>query len=293
MKTIVQVNSLTKTYRKTNALENISLNISKGDIYGFVGKNGAGKTTLIRLLAGLIKPTSGEIRYRENNLKIGAVIESPACYPYLTAEENLMYYAIQQSIIFPRERVNEVLKFVGLSQAGKKVFKDFSLGMRQRLGLGLAILNNPDFLILDEPVNGLDPEGIVEIRNIIKELNEVHGTTILISSHLLSELSMLATRYAFIHQGKLIKEITKQDLEHECKSEISLLTSDNDKALDLLTQAGYYLNTENKQLLIYNAAKTDMKKVGRILFDNGIYLQELAYKEEKLEDYFLNLLGED
>ncbi|WP_234984676.1 ATP-binding cassette domain-containing protein [Pilibacter termitis] len=152
-------------------------------------------------------------------------------------------------------------------------------------------MNKPDFLILDEPVNGLDPEGIVEIRKIIQELNQAHGTTILISSHLLSELSMLATRYGIIHQGKIVKEITKEELELECNSEIKLLTSDDEKTHKVLKEQGFAIQKENQQLHIIQGMREDMEKIGKSLFDKGIYIKEMSYKEEQLEEYFLDLIG--
>nr|WP_088327668.1 ATP-binding cassette domain-containing protein [Bacillus cereus] len=291
MQTIVSTKNIVKEYKDHKALDDISITIQRGDIYGFIGKNGAGKTTLIRLLAGLIEATSGETIYQQKDLKIGAVIEGPACYPYLSAVENLTYYGIQQNISNIKERVQEVLAFVGLADTGKKQFKDFSLGMRQRLGLGLAILNQPDFLILDEPINGLDPKGIVEIRQIIQKLNREYGTTILISSHLLSELSMIATRYGIIHQGKLIKELTKEELESDCNSEISIASSNDVKAKELLMQKGFEVMVSGEKSFKVKGNNDDLSHIGELLFETGICLKELSYKEEKLEDYYLSLIG--
>lgn len=228
---LLKTNNLVKKYKEYQAVNEVSMTISKGDIYGFIGKNGAGKTTFIRLVTRLIEKSSGTLSYNsKKHIKMGAVIEGPACYPYLSARDNLNYYAIQKNIK-NKKRVDEVLEFVGLDQVdGKKLFKDYSLGMKQRLGIGLAILDHPEFLILDEPINGLDPQGIVEIREIIHRLNKEYGTTILISSHILTELSLVASRYGIINEGKLIKELTKDELESECGQYIVLKSSDNRQA---------------------------------------------------------------
>lgn len=289
---IVSTSNLIKSYKGHQAVDSVSMTINKGDIYGFIGKNGAGKTTFIRLLTGLIKQTAGELNLNETDkMTIGAVIEGPACYPYLTAKDNLIYYAVQQNIPDKKARVKEVLEFVGLGDTGKKVFKDFSLGMKQRLGIGLAILNKPDFLILDEPVNGLDPQGIVEIREIIQTLNREQGTTILISSHILSELSMIATRYGIINEGKLIKELSKEQLVSECRSSVLLNSSDNQRAAAILEQSGFINELLPEGLQIAKAEKNQMAIIAELLYREKIYLVESVYREENLEDYYLNLVS--
>ena len=288
---LIKTQGLTKKYKEFSAVDEVSMTINKGDIYGFIGKNGAGKTTFIRLLVQLIKESSGNLVFGENDLKMGAVIEGPVCYPYLSAKENLEYYAIQGGMK-DKKRIKEVLKFVGLEDIpAEKKFKDYSLGMRQRLGIGLAILNQPEFLILDEPINGLDPQGIVEIREIIFRLNKEFGTTILISSHILSELSLVANCYGIINKGKLIKELTKQDLENECSQSLVLKTSSNQKARELLQMQGYdFKNMED--CISIQTNQEEMASIAKKLFEKSIYITEFYIKEQNLEDYYLEILGE-
>ena len=212
--TILETTNLSKIYGRQQAVSNFSLAIQKGDIYGLIGQNGAGKTTLMRMITSLTQPTSGSLSLFGETSPAGlqaarrrtsAIIEVPVFYPNLTAHQNLEYYRIQRGIP-DKNTVQQALSFVGLSDTGKKKFKNFSLGMKQRLGLALATLNNPDFIILDEPINGLDPMGIVEIRNLIQDLSK-QGITILLSSHILTELALVANKFAFMHQGKLIKNL--------------------------------------------------------------------------------------
>lgn len=288
---LIKTNNLFKTYKTQHAVNEVSMTINRGDIYGFIGKNGAGKTTFIRLLTQLIEKSAGDLNFNaEGKMKMGAVIEGPVCYPYMSARDNLKYYAIQRNIK-TKKRIDEVLEFVGLANVDKKkVFKDYSLGMKQRLGIGLAILDNPEFLILDEPVNGLDPQGIVEIREIIHRLNKEFGTTILISSHILSELSLVATRYGIINEGKLIKELTSEELVEECGKSISLTTSSNPLASEILRSYDYQVEVRDGQLLIKDE-KEAMAGIAKLLFENGIYATSLGYKEENLEEYYLNLIN--
>lgn len=235
MEYILCTNGLTKQYRKFKALNNLNMHVPKGAIYGFVGKNGAGKTTLIRLICGLQEPTNGEYSlYGRKNTdggiskarrRMGAVVETPSIYLDLTAEENLReQYLVLGMPSF--EGIQELLKLVGLQDAGKKKAKNFSLGMKQRLGIAIALAGDPDFLILDEPVNGLDPQGIIEIRELILKLNRERQITFLISSHILDELSRLATHYGFIDQGQIVREISAEELEHACRKCIRLTVSD-------------------------------------------------------------------
>ena len=235
MEYILCTNGLTKQYRKFKALNNLNMHVPKGAIYGFVGKNGAGKTTLIRLICGLQEPTNGEYSlYGRKNTdggiskarrRMGAVVETPSIYLDLTAEENLReQYLVLGMPSF--EGIQELLKLVGLQDAGKKKAKNFSLGMKQRLGIAIALAGDPDFLILDEPVNGLDPQGIIEIRELILKLNRERQITFLISSHILDELSRLATHYGFIDRGQIVREISAEEVEHTCRKCIRLTVSD-------------------------------------------------------------------
>lgn len=288
---LIKTEKLTKKYKNYAAVNEVTMTIHAGDIYGFIGKNGAGKTTFLRLLTQLIKKSSGRITF-DRDMKIGAVIEGSACYPYLSAWDNLDYYAIQRGIT-DKKRIAEVLEFVGLSDVDNtKVFKDFSLGMRQRLGIGVAILDEPDFLILDEPINGLDPQGIVEVRNIIQRLNKEKGTTILISSHILSELSLIATRYGMIQKGRLIKELTKEELEKECQQQLILETSDNSKAEYILLEKGFSFTRTTNQIIL-TEQKNVRNEIALLLFKQGIYITNFFRKEQNLENYYLNLLGSE
>ncbi|WP_207695988.1 ABC-2 type transport system ATP-binding protein [Enterococcus sp. DIV0212c] len=287
---LVKTDNLFKTYKEYHAVNEVSMTINKGDIYGFIGKNGAGKTTFIRLITQLIEKSSGNLTFNSvNKMKMGAVIEGPVCYPYLSARDNLNYYAIQRNIK-NKKRIDEVLEFVGLANVDKKkVFKDYSLGMKQRLGIGLAILDNPEFLILDEPVNGLDPQGIVEIREIIHRLNTEFGTTILISSHILTELSLVASRYGIINEGSLIKELTSEELAEECGRSISLKSSTDSLTIELLSKNNYQVEQKDG-FIVVKAEKETMPAIAKLLFENNIYLTHFEYREENLEEYYLNLI---
>nr|WP_275009563.1 ATP-binding cassette domain-containing protein [Niallia taxi] len=287
---LMRTKNLVKTYKDNNVVDDVSMTINKGDIYGFIGENGAGKTTFIRLLARLIEKSAGDLQLNKvKAMTMGAVIEGPACYPYLSARDNLKYFAIQRNIK-DKNRIDEVLEFVGLAGVDKrKTFKDFSLGMKQRLGIGLAIMEHPDFLILDEPINGLDPRGIVEIREIIHQLNKEYGTTILISSHILNELALVASRYGIIHQGKLVKELTRDELMSECGQYIFLESSNNDLSYHLLKKKDYHIE-QNSSGIIIRDTKERMKDISSLLFKNNVYATNYYYKEANLEEYYLNLI---
>ena len=247
--TVFEAINITKKYRNTLALNQVSMSVMQGDIYGFIGENGAGKTTMIRLLTGLAEPTTGKIAlFGESNKKlakqrerIGCIIESPSLYLDMTAYENLEVQRLQRGIP-GKGCIDNALALVGLKDTGKKKAKDFSLGMRQRLALAIALLGNPEFLVLDEPINGLDPTGIIELRNLLKRLNKERGITILISSHILTELHQLANRYGILHEGKLLQEITATELDKRCKKHLLLQVNDVAAASVLLESK---LNTSN------------------------------------------------
>ncbi|HCM13591.1 MAG TPA: bacitracin ABC transporter ATP-binding protein, partial [Lachnospiraceae bacterium] len=232
---ILTTNALSKHYGHFKALDRLSMHVPKGAIYGFVGKNGAGKTTLIRLICGLQEATSGDFslygiesgdkNIAESRRRMGAVVETPSIYLDMTAEDNLKeQYRVLGLPSFAG--ISKLLKLVGLENTGKKKAKDFSLGMRQRLGIAVALAGDPDFLVLDEPVNGLDPQGIIEIRELILELNRDRQITVLISSHILDELSKLATHYGFIDGGRIVKEISAKDLDAACRKCVRMEVSD-------------------------------------------------------------------
>ena len=240
---VLRTNALSKAYGHFKALNGLSMNVPKGSIYGFVGKNGAGKTTLIRLICGLQEPTSGDYTLygRKNTEKdiaksrrrMGAVVETPSIYLDMTAEENLrQQYRILGLPSF--DGISDILKLVGLEDTGKKKAKHFSLGMRQRLGIAIALAGDPDFLVLDEPINGLDPQGIIEMRELILKLNRERQITVLISSHILDELSRLATHYGFIDSGYLVKEMSVSELEAACRKCVRVEVSDTKILASLL-----------------------------------------------------------
>lgn len=275
------------------------MNVPKGSIYGFVGKNGSGKTTLIRLVCGLQQPTEGEIEiygvgHKDRAIskvrrRIGAVVETPSIYMDMTAQDNLKeQYRILGMPSF--EDIGELLRLVGLENTGKKKARNFSLGMRQRLGIAIALAGNPDFLILDEPVNGLDPQGIVEIRELILKLNRERGITVLISSHILDELSKLATHFGFIDKGKIVKEISAADLESACRKCTRITVSDTKILSRVLDKMGleYSVESETEAEIYSDINITDLTLK---LFDEHCNVKSVSERNENLESFYINLVG--
>lgn len=301
MEYILKTKDLSKKYQNFTALNGLTMNVPKGSIYGFVGKNGAGKTTLIRILCGLQKETNGsfELYGIKNNdklinsarKKMGAVVETPSIFLDLTAYENIkMQYDVLG--INNYDGIEELLKLVGLENTGKKKARKFSLGMRQRLGIAISLCGNPEFLVLDEPINGLDPQGIVEIRELIKKLNKERNITILISSHILDELSRVATHYGFISNGKIVREMSAKEFEKECKHTIRLVTDDNRNLEKVLNKKKYNFKLIDKTTAdIYG--KVEITPLVLSLYEEGISVLKLTESEENLENYFFNLLGGD
>lgn len=285
---ILSTSSLTKQYGGTIANNNITINIPRGEIIGFVGENGSGKTTLLRMLTGLVRPTSGTYQYDKPHTNIGAIVEKPSYFAGMSGRENMLYHA--RLCGCDEGEALKILETVGLSTSDKKKVKNYSLGMRQRLGIGIALLGNPEFLILDEPTNGLDPQGIVEMRKFLESLVYENEITILISSHLLSELSQLATYYIFISHGKVVESIAAQDL-HSRLGKIMTLTT-NDEIGDLLqslqdagTIRGFMRNDTEWTLngpFNYNELSKALVKID---------LKELSTNYDSLETYYLRLTG--
>ncbi|MPQ43573.1 ATP-binding cassette domain-containing protein [Clostridium tarantellae] len=301
MEYVLRTNNLTKKYKNHIVLNKVSINIKKGDIYGFIGKNGAGKTTLMRLITGLASISSGSIEiFGHDNLnklekerkRIGILIECPAISPNMTAYENMELVRLQKGI--PGNMcIEEKLSLVGLKNDKKKKIKNFSLGMKQKLGLAMALLGDPEFLILDEPTNGLDPMGIVEMRELLKKLNKEKGITILISSHILSEVYQLANCYGFLNKGQLIEEITQKQLDERCKKVIELKVNNVEKATWVLENK---LKTINFKVLPNNIIKLydyidNPGKVSKSLNNEDIIVNQIIVKGDELEDYFVNLMG--
>lgn len=299
MEYVLRTNALCKNYKDYKALNGLSMNVPKGSIYGFVGKNGAGKTTLIRLICGLQEPTSGEYTLygRKNTDKsilksrrrIGAVVETPSIYLDMTAQENLKQQ--YQILGLPSyDGLEEILKLVGLEHTGRKKAKNFSLGMRQRLGIAIALVGDPDFLVLDEPVNGLDPQGIIEMRELLLNLNRKHQITVLISSHILDELSRLATHYGFIDKGHLVKEITAKELEDSCRKCIRVEVTDTRALSRVLYQMNveYHILSENMADIF---AKINITPFVLSLSEENCEVLSMTERDESLESYYVNLVG--
>ena len=298
---ILKTYNITKKYGNQVAVNNVNMTIKKGEIYGFIGQNGAGKTTLIRLITGLIHKTGGEIELLgatgENELNksrtmVGSLIETPSFYTNMTARENLEVSRLVRNI--PGKKcIDEVLELVGLKDVEKKKVKNFSLGMKQRLGIANALMGNPKLLILDEPINGLDPMGIVEIRELLKKINKEKDMTILISSHILSELSELATTYGIISNGKLIEEITAEELAEKCRQYIDLKVDDTSRAVTLLERElgiSDYEVLEDKKIKVFSNLE-NVGEVNSILSKSGVIVQSISIKGENLEEYFMNKIG--
>lgn len=301
MENIISVRNLNKRYGKKTVLDNLNMNLKKGDIYGLVGKNGAGKTTLIRMILSLANIDSGEIELfgkideKEKLLehkKIGNIIETPAFYSFFTAKQNLEYYRIQRGIAGGKS-IDEVLEMVGLDDVGNKKFKKFSLGMKQRLGLALALLGEPELLILDEPTNGMDPMGIREVREVLIRLNKLSGVTILVSSHILGELSQLANCYGFLKDGKIVEEISEEELNEKCRHHLLIKVDDCKKASVILEQV---LSNNSYEVLPDGFIKVyrELDKpqiINRALVEGGVDVYSLERVGVNLEDYFINLIG--
>lgn len=299
MEYCLETNGLCKHYKNFKALHGLSMHIPKGAIYGFVGKNGAGKTTLIRLICGLQEPTSGTYtlygtKYSDPAIykarrRMGAVVETPSLYLDMTAEDNLKeQYRVLGMPSF--EGISGLLALVGLSDTGKKKAKHFSLGMRQRLGIAIALCGNPDFLVLDEPVNGLDPQGIVEMRELILKLNREHGITVLISSHILDELSRLATHYGFIDHGTLIKEISAAELEAVCRKYVRVNVTDTKPLCRVLDGMGLeYSVISDTEADIYG--EIGVTELAMALAEENCEVKSMSEHEESLENYYISLVG--
>lgn len=296
---VLQTNALSKNYKNFKALQGLSMTVPRGAIYGFVGKNGAGKTTLIRLICGLQQPSSGyytiygrkntDKEIRKSRRRMGAVVETPSIYLNMTAKENLK----QQYLILGLpsfDGLEHILKLVGLDDTGKKKAKNFSLGMRQRLGIAVALVGDPDFLVLDEPINGLDPQGIIEIRELILKLNREQQITFLISSHILDELSKLATHYGFIDSGRIVREITAKDLEKSCRkcsrievTDINVLSY----VLDKLKMEYSILDKTHVDIF----AEFNVTQLILALAQENCEVLSLMEHDESLESFYISLVG--
>lgn len=292
---------LTKKYKEQTALDHVNLIVEKGDIYGFIGQNGAGKSTLLRIVTAMARPTSGSVSLFgesseagliEARKRVGAIIESPALYPDMTARDNLEVHRLLRGIP-GKACISKALALVGLQDTGKKKAKNFSLGMKQRLGLAIALLGDPELLILDEPTNGLDPGGIVELRELVKKLNRELGLTILISSHILSELHQMATKYGIIHGGRLLEQMTHEQLNEKCKQHLRIRVDDPSKAATVLEME---LGTQDYKVLQDGTIKLyslyhDVRRVSMALTSSGLVIEYFAPGGDDLESYFTKRVG--
>ena len=295
---ILQTENLSKSYGKFKARNNLTINVPKGAIYGMVGRNGAGKTTLIRIITGLNYPTSGSYsvfgvkdndkKLLEVRRKIGAVVETPSLHPEMTAKDNLIQQT--KALGISDEKLDDILKLVGLANTGKKKAKNFSLGMRQRLGIAFSLVGDPEFLVLDEPINGLDPQGIMEVREMILKLNREKGITILISSHILDELSRLATHYGFIEQGHVIKEMSAEELEKVSRRSVHLNVNDTKLLAEVLDGMGaeYRVYSPNEADIFTPIQVTPLVLA---LNEKNCFVNSMSEHHESLENYFMGLVG--
>lgn len=300
MEYVVETKNLSKKFGRENAVMDVDLKIKKGEIYGFLGPNGAGKTTTIRMLLGLMKPTTGSIHILQKNLvkdridilkRVGSLVENPSYYPHLTAYENLE--ALRKILGAPKQRIHEVLEIVRLSDVGNKKVKGFSLGMKQRLGIAAALLNNPELLILDEPTNGLDPSGIIEIRNLIKRLPSEYGVTVLISSHLLSEIDQMATTVGIITKGKLIFQDSIEALRLYAQQKVILEVSNHQDAWRTLLANGIKSDLMKESIYLENGSNQNVANAVRTLVQDGYSVYRVREDKRSLEDIFLQLTTEE
>ena len=299
-KMLLKTRGLTKQFGKHVAVDHVEMHIRRGAIYGFIGRNGAGKTTVLKMIAGLADPTAGEYEIfgcsgkslAKVRSRVGCLIEQPGLYPNMSAQDNLMIKA-ELFGICDKKYAEELLELVGLVHAGRKKTKHFSLGMKQRLGIALALVGNPDFLVLDEPINGLDPQGIVEIRDMLQRLSEERNITILISSHILEELSKLCTDFGIIHNGVLLQEISQEQLIQQCSKRLELTLDQPEQAMPILDRLGItrYEMIDVNHLYLYERLE-DSAQINAQLVEAGVFPRELRIYQEELERYFLNMTAE-
>lgn len=296
METVLRTVGLTKRFGRASAVDHVSMTVNKGDIYGFIGKNGAGKTTFMRVVLGLSAPTEGTVELfgglspEEAGKNIGALIEAPGIFPHCTAKENMKRFAILKDE--DESQIDGLLDFVGLGDVGNKKAGKFSLGMKQRLGIAIAMLGDPELLILDEPVNGLDPTGMKEIRDLILRLNREKGITVLISSHLLDELSKIVTRYGIINNGVLVDEIDASEMKAKTGHRLIIVVDDVEKAVSLLEkEVGKDSIGINGHAIGLSSGLDRTAELNALLVKNGVAVSSLSVKTDGLEKYFIEKMG--
>ena len=292
----IETNELSKSFRNIYAVQGLNMKVPEGSIYGFIGENGSGKSTTEKLVTGLLVPTSGDINlygksYTDAGIRarIGVLIENPGCFPNSTVYQNLMMQALNLDIKNPKAEVERVLKLVSMAGAAGRKFKQCSLGMKQRLGVAQSLLGRPRLLILDEPINGLDADGMRIVRETLIELNREEGVTILISSHILGELAKIATHYGIIRNGALIKEMQESEMSEECRDFVFVKTGDDMKATSILSQKYGEIERKDGGIRIYD--ETESSNVGSLMYANGIPVNEIAFNKIGLEEYYLKIMS--
>lgn len=293
---ILETKQLTKVYNKRAVVDHVDMHVERGDIYGLIGKNGAGKTTIMRMILSLAFPTAGQIVLFGNTIagvsdkRVGSLIEAPGLYTNYTAEENMKTFCTLYGLDF--SRIDAILNFVGLADVGKKKAGQFSLGMKQRLGIAIALLGDPEFIVLDEPVNGLDPAGMKDVRDLIIRLNKEKGVTFLISSHLLDELSKMVTKYGIINNGVLVEEITAEELEKRCTHKLVITVDDVFRAANIIAELipQQEIQIVNNQIVIGTHMELSAE-INKRLVENGIMVSGCDVRSEGMEEYFVERIG--
>jgi ABC-2 type transport system ATP-binding protein len=299
---IIEVNQLTKKFKSKEALRKVDFKINKGEIFGLIGQNGAGKSTLLKLIGGLMFPSSGEIHLFDRAMnanhpyfeRMGLLIENAGLFPQYSAYKNLDFVAISYGMKDRKKRINELLKLVGLESSNKTKVNNFSMGMKQRLGIAVALLGSPDVLILDEPINGLDPQGISEVRKLILDLNK-NGMTIIISSHILEELSKVATKYAILHHGEIVEISSKEELMLKCEERIEVEVDNAGLAVPILENDLHIMNykvMDDQMIFVYDSRK-ESHQINTVLVGRGISVHSITKHKQSLEQYFLNRTGSE
>lgn len=297
----VRTEQLQKAYKSQIAVDGVCMHVEKGAIYGLIGRNGAGKTTLMKLITGMANPTEGDIYLygddvkvnRRNQTRMGNLIENPGLYPNMTAFDNMRLQAVAMGV-YQKDKIFDLLQLVGLGNVGNKKVKNYSMGMKQRLGIGIALIGSPDMLILDEPINGLDPQGIIEIRELLQKLNQTKKMTILISSHILDELSRVATHYGIINSGKLLMELTREELEAKSAEKVEIVTSETAGAVVVLEKLGIldYTVVDAKTIEAFSCIDRSAE-INTAMISGGVSVQSIQIKSDTLQDFFLKATAEN
>lgn len=292
----IEIKGLSKSFRGINAVHDLNLTVPEGSIYGFIGENGSGKSTTQKLICGLLIPQGGEIHlfdkphtYADIRSYMGVLIENPGCFPNSSVYDNLMMQALNLGIKNPKDEVKRVLEIVSMGGASGRKFKECSLGMKQRLGVAQALLGHPRLMILDEPINGLDADGMRIVRETLIELNRKEGVTIMISSHILDELSKVATHYGIIRRGALIRELPASAMSDECRDFVWVKTNDDSKSKYVLSQKYQDVEIKDEGIRVYD--ETDSSNVSKLLYENGLAVYEISFRKVGLEEYYLRTMS--